>query len=150
MIVLSTDRLALLKERTEHCCCKYCGGALEIRRILFNDIGLSKIEIFCSQCSKIEYGVEKEIYQSARYFVEESGFDHYPQLDATEQTQKMNVAKVAEIMSWIMQHTGLLNRSRLHRALSLSTKPLWAAACFWMTSCCAAIRRRLRHDPAYH
>lgn len=109
MIDLSTDRLTLLKERTQHCCCKYCGGALEIRRITFNDIGQSKIEIFCSQCDKIEYGVEKEIYQSARYFVEESGFDHYPQLDATEQTQKMNVAKVSEIMSWIMQHTGLLD-----------------------------------------
>ena len=109
MIDLSTDRLALLKERTAHCCCKYCGGALEIRRIAFSDIGQSKIEIFCKACNKIEYGVEKGIYQSARYFVEETGFNHYPQLDATEQTQKMNVAKVCEIIAWGMQQAGLLD-----------------------------------------
>lgn len=109
MINLTTDRLTLLKERTQRCCCKYCGSLLEIRRIVFTDIPESKIEIFCSQCNKIEYGVEKEIYQSAKYFVEESGFNHYPQLDATEQTQKMNIAKVCEIMSWVVQHIGILD-----------------------------------------
>ncbi len=106
---MTTERLSLLKERTQHCCCKYCGSPLEIRRIVFTDIPESKIEIFCSQCTKIEYGVEKEIYQSAKYFVEESGFNHYPQLDVTEQTQKMNIAKISEIMSWAVQHIGILN-----------------------------------------
>ena len=93
------DRLSELKERTKRCCCRYCGGALEIRRIIFSDYEAAKIEIFCSQCDRIEYGVEPEIYRCAQYFVDE--------LD--EKTRKMNIAKVSDIMTWCVKNLGLLD-----------------------------------------
>lgn len=101
-------RLNMLRKRAERCVCKYCGEALEIRKIIFVDMPQAKTEIFCPNCNKIEFGVEKEIYQSAKYFVEEFEFNHYPQLDLTEYSQKMNIAKVCDIMSWNAMHLGIL------------------------------------------
>ena len=103
------DRLSELKERTKRCCCRYCGGALEIRRIIFSDYEAAKIEIFCSQCDRIECGVEPEIYRCAQYFVDELDFDHYKGLDRNEKTRKMNIAKVSDIMTWCVKNLGLLD-----------------------------------------
>lgn len=80
-----------------------------MRRIIFGDFEDARIEIYCNQCDRIEYGVEPEIYQSARYFVQNSGFTCYPELDDNEKTQQMNIAKVCEIMAWENQNLGMLN-----------------------------------------
>ena len=56
--------------RSQRCVCKYCGGQLEVRTIVFNEILDARTELFCTHCDRIEYGVEKELYQSACYFVE--------------------------------------------------------------------------------
>ena len=104
------DRLEMLKERTQRCVCKYCGKHLSIRRITFSDIDDARIEIFCKSCDRIEFGVEPEIYQSALYFVDEMGFDYYPDLDKNEKTKRMNVAKVCDIMSWENKNLGILDR----------------------------------------
>ena len=79
----SEKRVDMLKKRTKRCVCKYCGG--------------------------IEFGVEKEIYDSAKYFVENSRFNCYPDLDDSENTKQMTIAKVCEIMSWENQNLGFLN-----------------------------------------
>lgn len=104
----SGERLALLKERTKRCVCKYCGGALRLRRIIFSDFEDARVEIFCERCDRIEYGCEPEIYRNARYFVEELDFSCYPDLEANERTRRMNIAKVCEIMIWGDQHLGFL------------------------------------------
>lgn len=62
----------MLKKRTKRCVCKYCGGKLKLRRIIFSEYEDARIEIFCSQCDRIEFGVEPEISRSAEYFVENS------------------------------------------------------------------------------
>ena len=108
MLQNTDQRLNMLRKRAERCVCKYCGESLEIRKIIFVDMPQAKTEIFCPSCNKIEFGVEKEIYQSAKYFVEEFEFNHYPQLDLTESSKKMNIAKVCEIMSWNAMHLGIL------------------------------------------
>ena len=93
-------RVEMLKGRAKRCVCKYCGGRLRLKRIIFSDHEDARVEIYCDNCERIEYGVEQEIYQSARYFVDELKFNCYPNQDANESTRRMTIAKVCEIMAW--------------------------------------------------
>lgn len=95
----SEKRIDMLKKRTKRCVCKYCGGQLKLRQITFTDNVDARTEIFCSDCDRIEFGVEKEIYSSAKFFVENSRFNCYPDLDDSENTKQMTIAKVCEIMA---------------------------------------------------
>lgn len=101
-------RLEELKSRAKRCCCKFCGGELELRRIVFSDDEDARVELFCTQCDRIEYGVEPEIYRNAAYFVERLKFNHFPDLDDNLMTKRMNIAKVCEIMSWGDKNLGIL------------------------------------------
>lgn len=105
------SRIEELKARTKRCCCKYCGGELEVKRIIYSEYENARIEIFCKNCERVEYGVEKEIYQSAEFFVEEMAFNHYPDLDDNQRRKQMNIAKVCEIMAWENQNIGILEGS---------------------------------------
>ncbi len=104
----SNSRLDLLKKRAGRCVCKYCGGQLRVRQIMFTSYEDVRIELFCKDCDRIEYGVEPEIYQSARCFVEEDAFNCYPDLDDSGKTKQMTIAKVCEIMTWQDQSLGIL------------------------------------------
>lgn len=103
-------RVEELRGRAKRCCCKYCGGQLVLRRIVFSDDEDARIELFCSECDRIEYGVEPEIYNNAAYFVDYLHFNIYPDLDDNEKTRRMNIAKVCEIMSWGDKHLGILTK----------------------------------------
>lgn len=105
----SKKRIDTLKKRTKRCRCKYCGGKLKLRRIIFSDFEEARIEIFCSHCDRIEYGVEPEIYQSALFFVENSGFNCYLDLDDNAKIKQMTIAKVCEIMAWQDQNFGIMD-----------------------------------------
>lgn len=105
----SIDRVDTLKQRAGRCCCKYCGGTLSLKRLIFSDFTDARVEIYCEHCERIEYGVEPEIYKSARNFVDNLGFNYYTDMDQNAQTRRMNIAKVAEIMAWGYRNTGLLN-----------------------------------------
>lgn len=105
----SEARLASLKKRSRRCVCKYCGSALKLRRIVFSEFEEARVEIFCSQCDRIEHGVEPEVFTCAQYFVDELGFNCYPDLDESETTRQLNVAKVSEIASWVLKNLGALN-----------------------------------------
>lgn len=107
----SEKRLAMLKKRTKRCVCKYCGGQLKLRRIIFSNYEDARIEIFCSHCDRIEFGVEPQIYHSAKYFVENSRFNCFTDLDDNERTKQMTISKVCEIMSWENQMIGILDDS---------------------------------------
>ena len=104
----SSDLAKRLKDRTDRCVCKYCGNPLELRRIIFSDYEEARIEIFCTQCDRIEYGVEPEIYRAARYFTEEMDFNCYPDLDDNDSTRRMTIAKVCEILTWGVLQMGFL------------------------------------------
>lgn len=93
-------RLEMLNERKGHCCCKYCGSDLEIRRMTFGASEDVRGELYCPKCEKIEFGVEKEIYAVAEYFVEEMEFQCYFDIEDAILQKQMNIAKVAEIISW--------------------------------------------------
>lgn len=102
-------RIDLLRQRVKRCVCKYCGRKLQLRQIMFTNFEDARTEIFCSECDRIEFGVEKEIYNSAKFFVENSRFNCYPDLDDSENTKQMTIAKVCEIMAWENQNLGFLN-----------------------------------------
>ena len=113
------DRIDTLKKRTKRCCCKYCGSSLEIRRVIYGKIEDARVEIFCSRCGRIEYGVEPELYRAARYFVEELHYNAYPDLDLTERTKQMSIAKVSEIMAWCCENLGLIDENGFQVSLAL-------------------------------
>ncbi len=99
-----------LLERSQRCVCKYCGGSLEVRTIVFNEILDARTELFCTHCDRVEYGVEKELYQSAKYFVDTFEYNCFPDLDETALTGQMSVAKVCEIMNWAVKNLGFLDQ----------------------------------------
>ena len=106
-----TRRREELKSRAKRCCCKYCGGELTLRRIVYGDVEDARVELFCKQCNGIEYGVEQEIYLAAKYFVDEIGFNAFSDLDDNEKTRSMKVAKVSEIIAWGYKNLGHIDRN---------------------------------------
>lgn len=105
-----SSRIRELKGRVERCCCRYCGSPLELKRITFSHFEDSRIEIFCSKCGRIEYGVEPEIYLSARYFVEHFDFNWYTYLDENAQTRQMTIAKICDILTWQNEQLEFLDK----------------------------------------
>ena len=104
-------RVERLKQRAKYCCCRYCGSELHVRQIVFQTQAAARIELYCDQCKKIEYGVEKEAYASAKAFVEATQFNHFPDMEDNEQRRQMNIAKVSNITSWQLRYLGLTNET---------------------------------------
>ena len=107
----SKKRLEMLKQRTKRCKCKYCGGQLTVKQLSFSNLEDARVEIFCKDCDRIEFGVEPEIYMNAKFFVEETGYNSYPDLDDSVRTKQMTIAKVCEIMTWENQNIGILDEN---------------------------------------
>ena len=118
-IFVNESRVESLKKRAKRCNCKFCGSKLEVRRIIFSDYEDARFEIFCPECDRIEYGVEPEIYQSAVYLVDTLKFNHYAELSQNEQTRKMNIAKVCEIMAWVCKTLGFLSADGFKAAVNM-------------------------------
>ncbi len=103
------NRIEDLKKRANRCVCKYCGSPLQLKRVIFNDVKDVRVEIFCEVCDKIEFGVEPEIYQSARNFVDNLEFNYYDDMSQNDLTYKMNIAKVCEILAWGCKDLGIVD-----------------------------------------
>ncbi|UWG98369.1 hypothetical protein LPY66_06075 [Dehalobacter sp. DCM] len=107
-----------MKEREKRCCCKHCGGPLEIRVIIFNKYGGAGAELFCPSCEKIEFGTEPEIYEAAKTFVDELDFNYFHDLEENDRTYKLNISKVCEILSWGCKNWGILDKNGMKISLS--------------------------------
>lgn len=107
--LMTTPRVVGLRTRTKRCRCKYCGGRLRLKQIVYNDTIEPRIEIFCDDCQRIEYGVEPEIYALAKYYVERMNCDFFPELDDSDSKDRMNVGKVCEIIFWAMNNLSLVD-----------------------------------------
>ncbi len=115
----NTNRTEMLQKRSERCVCKYCGGALRVKSIAFNEIVDGRTELYCDRCGRIEYGVEPEIYQSAKYYVDEFDYNCYPDLDYSETTRQMSIARVAEIMDWLATNLGIVGEEGFTVAIDM-------------------------------
>lgn len=127
----SKERLETLKKRVRRCVCKYCGSPLKLRRIVFSEHEEARVEIFCSHCDRIEHGVEPEVYACAKYFVDELEFNCYPDLDESETTRQLNIAKVSEISSWTLKNLGLLTEDGFQTTIKM--KDSLVAECLLLT-----------------
>lgn len=105
------ERVEMLQKRIRRCVCKYCGSELRLKRLVFHQEEGMRIEVFCQQCDKIEFGVEKEIYLCAKSFVEDLDFNAYPDLEQNDTTRRMTIAKVCEIIAWADKKRGFLNEA---------------------------------------
>lgn len=99
-----------LRTRVNRCKCSYCGSELILRRISYGNAEEGRLDLFCPSCNRIEYGVEPEIYQIAKYYIDEIGFDYYAELDESIRKTRMNLTKVCEMMQWCCKNLGLLNQ----------------------------------------
>lgn len=102
-----------LKMRTEHCVCRQCGGQLTTSLVIYDIYGGAGEELYCSNCKKIEFGVEKEIYELATYYIENFQFNYFYDLEENDSSTRLNIAKVADMMSWLLKNINLLDRSGL-------------------------------------
>ena len=103
-------RVLLLNERVKRCVCKSCGGKLSLRMLDFDEFEKTRIDIFCDNCDRLEFGIEPEIYQAALYYVQEYALNLYPDTGNTALSKKATVAKAAEMMSWVLKSLGYLSK----------------------------------------
>ena len=106
-----------LLERKKHCVCKQCGGELETALIIYNKYGGAGEELYCPNCQKQEYGVERQVYDMAEYYVENFQFNYFYDMEENEVNFQLNVAKVADMMSWILKNLNLLDENGLKNNL---------------------------------
>ena len=66
--------------------------------------------------------MEPEIYENAKYYVEETGFNYYPDLDETDKTKQMSIAKICEIMTWDNQNLGILTPEGFQIPLNMNRR----------------------------
>lgn len=109
MTIEKSQRIEHLKERAKRCCCRYCGGELHVRQIIFHTQADARVELYCDRCKKIEYGIEREIYEGARAFVQSTHFNHFPDMENNAQRLQMNVAKVCQLTNWQLRYLGFLS-----------------------------------------
>ena len=126
-----SSRTERLQARSERCVCKYCGGPLRVKSLAFNEIVDGRTELYCDQCGRIEYGVEPEMYQSAQYYVDAFDYNCYPELDASETTRQMSIARVAEIMEWFADHLGIVGETGFTVPIQMDAN--YARACLHLT-----------------
>ena len=103
-------RVAMLNERVKRCVCKSCGGPLSLRMLDFNEFENTRIDIFCDNCDRLEFGIEPEIYRAALYYTEEYELNLYPDMGNTALSKKATVAKTADIMNWVLKSLGYLGK----------------------------------------
>ncbi len=104
-----SPRLREVRKRAKRCVCKYCGQSLSLRKITYAAYDEAKIEVYCEHCGRIEYGVEPEVYKLAAYYIDALRYDHYPNLDDSEQKRRMNIAVICDILSWGFKNSKLLD-----------------------------------------
>ncbi len=102
-----------MKCRQERCVCKQCGSKLEIRMVIFCQYGGQGLELFCPQCQRVEYGIEQEIYEYAKHFVNENEFNYFVDMAEDERNTQLNVSKVGEIFGWLFREMSLCNENGL-------------------------------------
>ena len=106
-----------IERRAARCVCKYCGQPLTVQFILFNKYGGQGRELYCKACSRIEFGVEPEVYALAERFVDELEFNYFHDMEEDATARQLNIAKVGEIMTWTLLKLGGLTADGLQAGL---------------------------------
>lgn len=95
-------------KRAERCCCKMCGSPIQPKVIVYDRYGGHGIELYCEKCQKIEYGTEPKIYALAKDFIDQFEFNYFPDMEENSYCERLNIAKLCEMFSWLFEEIGLL------------------------------------------
>lgn len=106
-----------LVERSKRVVCKHCGGELVTALIVYDIYGGAGEELYCPHCQQQEFGVEKEIYELAEYYVENFQFNYFYDMEENEVNFRLNVSKVADMLSWFLKSLGLLDNNGLKKRI---------------------------------
>ena len=106
-----------LMERAKHVVCKQCGGPLTTALIVYDIYGGAGEELYCQNCQKQEFGVEKEIYNLAEYYVENFQFNYFYDMEENDVNFQLNVAKVCDMIGWVLKNIDLLDENGLKENL---------------------------------
>mgnify|MGYP001153292906 CR=1 FL=1 len=100
-----------LESRRKRCVCRQCGSPLETRMIIFCQYGGQGLELYCPKCERIEYGVEKEIYELADRFIDQNEFNYYLDMAEGERNLQLNRGKISELFAWLFREIHLLDKN---------------------------------------
>ncbi len=106
-----------LLERAKHVVCKQCGGELTTALIVYDIYGGAGEDLYCPHCQKQEFGVEKKIYEMAEYYVENFQFNYFYDMEENDVNFQLNVAKVCDMMAWMLKNIDLLDKDGLKEQL---------------------------------
>ncbi len=106
-----------LTQRSKRCICKKCGGKLTTSLIIYDIYGGAGMELYCPHCQQTEFGVEPEIYEIAQYYVENFQFNYFLDMEENDLNEQLNIAKVADMLSWLFKNLGLLDHNGLKNTL---------------------------------
>lgn len=67
-------------------------------------------ELYCPHCKKKEFGVKEAIFNLAKYYAEQFQFNYFYNMEETASNFQLNVGKVADMMSWLLNNDGLKDR----------------------------------------
>ena len=100
-----------LVERSKRVVCKQCGGSLTTALIVYDIYGGAGEELYCPHCQKQEFGVEKEIYDLAEYYVENFQFNYFYDMEENDANLQLNISKVCDMISWVMKNIDSLDEN---------------------------------------
>lgn len=111
---LETERIY---NRASRCVCKQCGQPLTPSTIIYNKYGGEGLDLYCPNCQMIEYGTEKEIYALAAKFIDKFEFNYYLDMEENGRNERLNIAKICEIVGWVFKNIGLLDKNGLKETI---------------------------------
>lgn len=109
-----------LRNRVKRCICSYCGGELELREIVYSNCKTARTEIFCSECNRMNWGSEPEIYAIGKSYMHESKFYIYKDMAASTLKDEMNRARLNEFLTWSLETLGFLDENGFTRRVSFN------------------------------
>jgi len=76
--------------------CKMCGTKL-VEKILVLGTYIERVP-FCECCGQIENGTSKEIFVSARAYIDKGVFQYFMGMEEDDRCERLNIAKICEIL----------------------------------------------------
>lgn len=61
------------------------------------------MDLYCPSCDKVENGIEPEIYEIAKAYVDKFEFNYYLDMEESAYNYRMNVAKIGTITKWVIE-----------------------------------------------
>lgn len=108
-IDLLNEHVAGLRMRAGRCVCRYCGGTLELREIVYSNCETARTQMYCQKCGRMEYGCEPEVYAASVAYQEKTRFDSYKDMADSELKTEMNRAQLCDFLTWSLEALGLLD-----------------------------------------